>query len=52
MRRAIPGATGIATLRCQEASNRWEDIWQRPRTQAATTTPAICKREYTQTAAG
>ena len=36
MRRAIPGATGIATLRCQ----------------AATTTPAICKREHSQTAAG
>ena len=51
MRWAIPGATGIATLRCQEASNRWEDIWQRPRNQAATT-PAICKREHTQTSAG
>jgi hypothetical protein len=24
MRWAIPGATGIATLRCQEASGRWE----------------------------
>ena len=52
MRWAIPGATAIATLRCQEASNRWEDIWQRPRNQAAATTPAICKREHTQTAAG
>ena len=52
MRWAIPGATSIATLRCHEASNRWEDIWQRPRNQTATTTPAICKREHTQTAAG
>ncbi len=29
MRWNIPGATAIATLRCQEASNRWEHIWQR-----------------------
>jgi hypothetical protein len=33
MRWTIPGATSIATLRCQEASNRWEEIWQRPRNQ-------------------
>jgi hypothetical protein len=33
MRWNIPGATGIATLRCQQASNRWEQIWQRPRIQ-------------------
>jgi hypothetical protein len=52
MRWAIPGATSIATLRCQEASNRWEDIWQRPHNQTATATPAICKHEHTQTAAG
>jgi len=25
-----PGATGILTLRCQQASNRWDQIWQRP----------------------
>ena len=49
---SIPGATAIATLRCQEASNRWEQIWQWPHNQTATTTPAICKREHTQTAAG
>ena len=48
---SIPGATAIATLRCQEASNRWEQIWKRPHNQT-TTTPAICKREHTQTAAG
>ncbi len=29
MRWNVPGATAIATLRCQEASNRWEHIWQR-----------------------
>ena len=33
MRWNIPGATSIATLRCQEASNRWEEIWQRPHNQ-------------------
>jgi hypothetical protein len=33
MRWSVPGATGIATLRCQEASNRWEAIWQRPHNQ-------------------
>jgi len=25
-----PGATGILTLRCQQASGRWEQIWQQP----------------------
>ena len=34
MRWTIPGAASIATLRCQEASNRWEEIWQRPHNQA------------------
>jgi hypothetical protein len=52
MRWAIPGATGIATLRCQEASGRWEEIWQRPHSQTATTSPGICQRQHTQTAAG
>jgi hypothetical protein len=33
MRWNIPGATSIATLRSQEASDRWEQIWQRPRIQ-------------------
>jgi hypothetical protein len=33
MRWSVPGATSIATLRCQEASNRWEEIWQRPHNQ-------------------
>lgn len=26
MRRTIPGATGILTLRCQQASHRWDQI--------------------------
>jgi hypothetical protein len=50
MRWTIPGATSIATLRCQQASNRWETIWH-PHNQTATPTPAICKRQHTQTAA-
>jgi hypothetical protein len=28
------GATGILTLRCQQASGRWEEIWQQPSGQA------------------
>jgi hypothetical protein len=36
MRWTLPGATGIATLRCQDASGRWDQIWQRPHNQ---TTP-------------
>ena len=31
----IPGATGIATLRCQDAGDRWDEIWQRPHNQTA-----------------
>ena len=30
MRWNIPGATGILTLRCEQASNRFEHIWTRP----------------------
>jgi hypothetical protein len=33
MRWSVPGAASIATLRCHEASNRWEEIWQRPHNQ-------------------
>jgi len=29
-----PGATGILTLRCQQASGRWEEIWPQPRHQS------------------
>ena len=32
MRWNIPGATGILTLRCQQASGRWEQIWRKPTT--------------------
>jgi hypothetical protein len=37
MRWTEHGATGILTLRCQEASNRWDEIWpqSRDQTQAA-----------------
>jgi hypothetical protein len=37
MRWSVPGATGILTLRCQQASDRWEQIWPQPpsRTPAA-----------------
>ena len=35
MRWSVRGATGIATLRCQEASGRWEEIWTLPRTQTS-----------------
>jgi hypothetical protein len=33
MRWTQPGATGILTLRCQQASGRWEEIWQQPHNQ-------------------
>jgi hypothetical protein len=29
----VPGATGILTLRCQQASNRWDEIWLQPHNQ-------------------
>ncbi len=29
----IVGTAGIATLRCQDASDRWNEIWQRPHSQ-------------------
>jgi hypothetical protein len=35
MRWSVRGATGIVTLRCQEASGRWEEIWMRPPTQTS-----------------
>ena len=52
MRWALHGAASIATLRCQEASDRWEEIWQRPHHQTGTPKPGICQRHPTQTAAG
>jgi hypothetical protein len=33
MRWSLPGAAGILTLRCQEASGRWEEIWPQPHNQ-------------------
>lgn len=35
MRWSVPGAAGIVTLRCQEASDRWEEIWKRPHSQSS-----------------
>jgi hypothetical protein len=35
MRWTVAGATGIITLRCQDAGDRWDEIWQRPRSQTA-----------------
>lgn len=35
MRWNLPGATGILTLRCQQASDRWEHIWTPPHNQIA-----------------
>jgi len=36
MRWTISGAAGIATLRCQDASGSWDEIWQRPHSQTIT----------------
>jgi hypothetical protein len=33
---SVPGATGILALRCQQASGRWEEIWQQPHNQTQT----------------
>ncbi|HUL28207.1 MAG TPA: ISKra4 family transposase [Streptosporangiaceae bacterium] len=52
MRWTIPGAASIATLRCQDASNRWEQIWQRPHYQTTPARTGICQQDHTQTAAG
>jgi len=37
MRRTVPDADAIITLRCHEATSKREQIWQRPRSQTATT---------------
>jgi hypothetical protein len=36
MRWNIPGATGILTLRCHQASNRFDQIWSQPHNQTIT----------------
>jgi hypothetical protein len=51
MRWTVPGAAAIATLRCQDASNRWDEIWQRPRNQTGTDGQGIYQRHHTHTAA-
>jgi hypothetical protein len=40
MRWTISGANSIATLRCQDASGTWADIWQRPHSQTQLTNHA------------
>ena len=35
MRWSVQGATGIATLRCLDASGRWEETWTRSHNQAS-----------------
>jgi hypothetical protein len=52
MRWTVRGAASIATLRCQEASDRWDEIWQRPHIQTDADPHSICPRPRTQTAAG
>ena len=42
MRWTRPGATGILTLRCQQASNQWDQIWTPPDNQIPATDLAIC----------
>jgi hypothetical protein len=36
----IPGATAILTLRCQQASNRWDQIWTHTHNQTSTAATA------------
>lgn len=48
----VPGAASIATLRCQEASNRWEEIWQRPHNQTGNGQHDTCQHRHPHTAAG
>ena len=52
MRWTVRGAAAIATLRCHDASDRWEEIWQRPHNQTSTREQGICQRHHTQIAAG
>jgi hypothetical protein len=52
MRWTVPGAASIATLRCHDASDRWEEIWKRPHNQTGAAGQRICQRHHTQTAAG
>jgi hypothetical protein len=42
MRWTQPGATGILTLRCQQASGQWDQIWTHGHNQIPATDLAIC----------
>jgi hypothetical protein len=42
MRWTRPGATGILTLRCQQASGKWDQIWTPPHNQIPATDLARC----------
>jgi len=42
MRWTRPGATGILTLRCEQASYQWEQLWTPPPNQTPTTHLARC----------
>ena len=42
MRWTTPGATGILTLRCQQASGPWDQIWTHPHTQIPAPDLAPC----------
>ncbi len=43
MRWNTPGATGILTLRCHRANNRWDQIWPHLNNQ---TSPTTSRRPY------
>jgi hypothetical protein len=42
MRWTRPGATGILTLRCRQASGQWDQIWTPPHNQTPATDLALC----------
>jgi hypothetical protein len=42
MRWTRPGATGILTLRCRQASGQWEEIWTPPHNQIPAADLARC----------
>ena len=42
MRWTRPGATGILTLRCRQASGQWDQIWTRPHNLTPATDLAPC----------
>jgi hypothetical protein len=52
MQWTIRGAANIATLRCQDARDRWDEIWQRPHNQTSTGRQGIRQQNHTQITAG